>query len=108
MSTQAADDGVSAALAWLEVPLEQLPLLALSRPADIAPVAERVLASTRDPCARSYAGQALGIANRGLGGGALAVRYLRAALAAAASCGNEREADVQASLASTLAFEGRS
>jgi tetratricopeptide (TPR) repeat protein len=108
MSTKAVDDRASAALAWLEVPLEQLPLLALSRPADIAPMAERVLASTRDPRARSYAGQALGIASRGLGDGPLAVRYLRAALAAAASCENERQADVQASLASTLAFEGRS
>ena len=39
---------------------------------------------------------------------ARAVRYLRAALAAAASCGGERQADVQASLGATLAYAGRS
>ncbi|HKR67374.1 MAG TPA: hypothetical protein VJT16_00845, partial [Streptosporangiaceae bacterium] len=108
MSTTAAEDKVSAALAWLEEPLEQLPLMALSRPADIAPMAERVLASTRDPYARSYAGHALGIASRELGDVASAVRHLRAALAAAGSCGNERAADVQASFASTLIYAGRS
>src|SRR5262245_1787425 len=108
MSMAAADDSGSAALAWLQIPLEELPLLAASRPADIAPVAERVLAITRDPFARSYAGQALGIASRELGHGAVAVRHLRAALAAAASCGSDREADVQASLASILIYAGRS
>ncbi|MGN6793972.1 MAG: CHAT domain-containing protein [Streptosporangiaceae bacterium] len=108
MSTAALDDRRSSALAWLEIPLEQLPMLAVSRPADIAPLAERVLASTRDPYARSYAGQALGIASRERGDIAQAVRYLRAALAAAASCGSEREADVQASLGPTLAYAGRS
>jgi hypothetical protein len=71
-------------------------------------MAERVLAATRDPYARSYAAQALGIACRERGDVALAVRHLRAALAVAASCGSEREADVQASLASTLAYAGRS
>ena len=98
----------SEALAWLEVPVEQLPLLALSRPADTAPIAERVLATTRDPYARSYATQALGVASRERGNVAQAVRYLREALVTAASCGNEREADVQASLASTLIYAGRS
>ncbi len=98
----------SEALAWLEVPVEQLPLLALSRPADTAPIAERVLATTRDPYARSYATQALGVASRERGDVAQAVRYLREALVTAASCGNEREADVQASLASTLIYAGRS
>ena len=58
---------------------------------------------------RSYAGQALGIATREMGDVAPAVRYLRAALAAAAaaSCGDERKADVQASLGITLACAGR-
>ena len=93
---------------WLEVPVEDLPLLALSRPADTAPLAERVLAATRDPRVRSYAAQALGVACREQGEIALAVRHLRAALAAAASCGPEREADVQASLGPTLAYAGRS
>ncbi len=95
-------------LAWLEVPVEHLPLLALSRPADTAPMAQRVLAATRDPYARSYAAQALGVASRGQGDVRQAVRFLRAALAAAACCGSEREADVQASLGPTLAFAGRS
>lgn len=89
-------------------PVEDLPTLALSRPADTALVAEHVLATARDPYTRSYAGQALGIATREMGDVARAVRYLRAALAAAASCGGEREADVQASLAGTLAYAGRS
>lgn len=83
-------------------------MLALSRPRDTARVAGRVLATTRDPYARSYAGQALGVATREMGDVAQAVRYLRAALAAAASCGGEREADVQASLGATLAYAGRS
>ena len=82
-------------------------MLALSRPVDTTPLAERVLAMTRDPYARSYAAQALGVASRERGDVALAVRHLRTALAAAASCGGEREADVQASLASTLAYAGR-
>lgn len=89
-------------------PVEDLPRRALSRPRDTARVAERVLAATRDPYVRSYAGQALGIATRELGDVAQAVRYLRAALAAAASCGDERRADVEASLGITLAYAGRS
>ena len=76
-------------------PVEDLPLRALSRPRDTARVAERMLAATRDPYVRSYAGQALGIATREMGDVAQAIRYLRAALAAAASCGDERKADVQ-------------
>jgi tetratricopeptide (TPR) repeat protein len=91
-----------------EGPVEDLPLRALSRPRDTARVAQRVLAATRDPYVRSYAGQALGIATREMGDVAQAVRYLRAALAAAASCGDERKADVQASLGITLACAGRS
>jgi tetratricopeptide (TPR) repeat protein len=89
-------------------PVEDLPLRALSRPRDTARVAERMLAATRDPYVRSYAGQALGIATREMGDVARAIRYLRAALAAAASCGDERTADVQASLGITLACAGRS
>jgi tetratricopeptide (TPR) repeat protein len=91
-----------------EGPVEDLPLLALSRPRDTAQVAERALAANRDPYVRSYAGQALGIATREMGDVAQALRYLRAALAAAASCGDERKADVQASLGITLACAGRS
>lgn len=98
----------SAELAALEGPVEDLPVLALARPRDTARVAERLLSKTRDPYARSYAGQALGIATREMGDVARAVRYLRAALAAAASIGGEREADVQASLGITLACAGRS
>jgi len=67
-----------------------------------------VLAANRSPYVRSYAGQALGIATREMGDVAQAVRYLRAALAAAASCGDERRADVEASLGITLAYAGRS
>src|ERR1700760_1194680 len=89
-------------------PVEDLPLRALSRPRDTARVAQRVLAANRGPYARSYAGQALGIATREMGDVTQAVRYLRAALAAAASCGDERRADVQASLGITLACAGRS
>lgn len=87
-------------------PVEELPLRALSRPRDTARVAQRVLAANRGPYARSYAGQALGIATREMGNVAQAVRYLRAALAA--SCEDERRADVQASLGITLACAGRS
>ncbi|MGE5291376.1 MAG: CHAT domain-containing protein [Micromonosporaceae bacterium] len=101
-------DASSAESAPAEVPVEDLPLLALSHPRDTVSVAERVLATSRDPYARSYAGQALGVATREIGDVARAVRYLRAALTAAASCGGEREADVQASLAATLAYAGRS
>ena len=89
-------------------PVEDLPLRALSRPRDTARMAERMLAANRDPYVRSYAGQALGIATREMGDVAQALRYLRAALAAAASCGDERKADVQASLGITLACAGRS
>ena len=91
-----------------EGPVEDLPMRALSRPRDTARVARRVLAANRSPYVRSYAGQALGIATREMGDVAQAVRYLRAALAAAASCGDERKADVEASLGTTLAWAGRS
>jgi tetratricopeptide (TPR) repeat protein len=91
-----------------EGPVEDLPLRALSRPRDTARVAQRVLAANRSPYVRSYAGQALGIATREMGDVAQAVRYLRTALAAAASCGDERKADVEASLGITLAYAGRS
>ena len=100
-------DASSAELAALEGPVEDLPVLALARPRDTARIAERLLSKTRDPYARSYAGQALGVATREMGDVARAVRYLRAALAAAASIGGEREADVQASLGITLACAGR-
>lgn len=108
MSVAGTGDGAAAESAHPEVPVEELPLLALSRPADIARLAEQVLATTCEPAARSYAAQALGIASREQGDVAGAVRYLRTALAAAASCGSEREADVQASLGPTLAYAGRS
>jgi tetratricopeptide (TPR) repeat protein len=101
-------DASSAEVATLGVPVEDLPVLALSRPTDIARVANRVLATTRGPYTRSYAAHALGVATREMGDVAQAVRYLRAALAAAASCGGEREADVQATLGATLAYAGRS
>jgi len=91
-----------------EGPVEDLPLRALSRPRDTARVAQRVLAANRSPYVRSYAGQALGIATREMGDVAQAVRYLRAALAAAAGCGDERKADVEASLGITLGYAGRS
>ena len=81
---------------------------ALSAPGTPRGWPQRVLAANRGPYARSYAGQALGIATREMGDVAQAVRYLRAALAAAASCGDERRADVEASLGTTLACAGRS
>jgi tetratricopeptide (TPR) repeat protein len=99
---------VSSAEMAREGPVEDLPLRALSRPRDTARVAQRVLAANRSPYVRSYAGQALGIATREMGDVAQAVRYLRAALAAAASCGDERTADVEASLGITLGYAGRS
>ena len=99
---------VSSADMAREGSVEDLPLRALSRPRDTARMAERILAANRDPYVRSYAGQALGIATREMGDVAQAVRYLRAALAAAASCGDERRADVEASLGITLAYAGRS
>jgi tetratricopeptide (TPR) repeat protein len=99
---------VSSAEMVREGPVEDLPLRALSRPRDTARVAQRVLAANRSPYVRSYAGQALGIATREMGDVAQAVRYLRAALAAATSCGDERRADVEASLGITLAYAGRS
>jgi tetratricopeptide (TPR) repeat protein len=105
---EAKHEASSAEAALLGVSAEDLPLLALSRPADATPVAERMLAAARDPCTRSYAAQALGVASREKGDIGQAVRLLRAALAAAASCGGEREADVQASLGATLAYAGRS
>ena len=105
---QGKHDESSAEVAALGVPVEDLPVLALSRPADIARVAKRVLATTRGPYTRSYAAHALGVATREMGDVAGAVRYLRAALAAAASCGGEREADVQATLGATLGYAGRS
>jgi hypothetical protein len=71
-------------------------------------MAARLLATERHPYARSYAAHALGIACREQGDIARAVRYLRTALAAAAYCGHEREADVKASLSNTLAYAGRS
>ncbi len=108
MSVAGIGDSAAAAPAHPEVPVEELPLLALSRPADIARLAERVLATAPDPAARSYAAQALGIASREKGDVGGAIRYFRTALAAAASCGSEREADVQASLGPTLAYAGRS
>jgi tetratricopeptide (TPR) repeat protein len=98
----------SAGMALSDVAVEDLPSLGFSRPADTARVAEHLLATTRDPRVRSYAGQALGIATREMGDVDRAVRYLRAALAAATSCGADREADVHASLGATLAFAGRS
>src|SRR6516162_8151152 len=103
-----AQHNASSAELARQSPVEDLPLRALSRPRDTARVAQRVLAANRSPYVRSYAGQALGIATREMGDGAQAVRYLRAALAAAASCGDERRADVEASLGITLAFAGRS
>ncbi len=108
MSAATTSGRAAAEIARLEVAAEELPLLALSRPAETAPLAEQVLATTRDPRARSYAAQALGVACRERGELARAVSYLRTALAAAASCGSEREADVKASLGNTLAYAGRS
>ncbi len=107
MSLAGTGDG-AAEPARLEVPVEELPLLALSRPAEVARMAKRALATTSDPAARSYAAHALGIASREQGDVAGAVRYLRTALAAAASCGREREADVQATLGPTLVYAGKS
>jgi tetratricopeptide (TPR) repeat protein len=98
----------SAEKAPAEVRAEDLPVLALSRPRDTVPVAEHLLATSRDPYVRSYAGQALGVATRERGDVTRALRYLRAALACAASVGGEREADVRATLGITLAYAGRS
>ncbi len=89
------------------IAVQDLPVHALSHPRDTVYAAERVLANSRDHGERSYAGQALGIASRQLGDVPAAVRHLRAALNDAAAVGQEREADVEASLGGTLAFAGR-
>lgn len=85
----------------------ELPILALSCPRNTLAVAERVLGRSRDHVERSYAGQARGIALRELGDVRGAVRQLRSAVTDAAAADRARLADVEASLAVTLAVAGR-
>jgi tetratricopeptide (TPR) repeat protein len=85
-----------------------LPVQALSRPRQTLVVAERVLARSTDAEARSYAGQARGIALREIGDVGAAVRQLRVAVQDAVAVDAAREADVTATLAVTLYVAGRS
>ncbi len=88
------------------VDVDDLPIIALSRPAYALKVAKRFLDGSTDPAVRSLARQAAGIATRELGDAVGAVRQLRAALADAALVGPQRLADVESSLGLTLAFAG--
>lgn len=88
-------------------PAQDLPVLALSRPRDVAVVAQQLLDRSQDKAERCYAQQALGIASRELGDVTQALRHLRAARSNARRLDGAREADVEASLGATLAFAGR-
>lgn len=86
---------------------EALLRLALSRPAEALARAE-VLATARDPAARSYAHQAAAIVIRDAGRPDDAARRLRLGLRAAVRSGRtDREADVRATLGAALVMAGR-
>jgi tetratricopeptide (TPR) repeat protein len=87
--------------------VEDLPIVALSRPPDALEAARQVLDGAPGRREKSLALQAIGIAMRELGDTTAAVRHLRAALAVAETVGAERAADVRSSLGVTLAFAGR-
>ena len=86
----------------------QLPIRALSRPRETLSVAERILSASDSSEIRSFAGQARGISLRELGRLPAAIRQLERTLLDATSVGVAREADVRATLATTLAVAGRS
>ena len=89
-------------------PARLLPL-ALSRPQDALLAARAVLASRPGPHDASFAHQAVGIVLRDRGDLSAAVTELRKGLRLAHESGRpEREVDVQATLATALAWSGRS
>ena len=91
-----------------EVGPEDLPQLALSRPALALERARWVLASSTNHVSLSFAHQAAGIVHRERGTMASAVTELRAGLRAAKASGDpERFIDVQATLGATLVMDGR-
>lgn len=87
---------------------DELLALALAEPARAARLAGSVLAGDRDPTARSYAHQALGIVLRDRGDIDLALTHLRAARRLTRDGAPDRAADVRATLGATLALRGRS
>ncbi|MEQ6902689.1 tetratricopeptide repeat protein [Nocardioides sp. YIM 152588] len=87
---------------------DDLPALALSRPAEALRSARALAASTTEPLALSYAHQAAGIVLRDTGETEDALVELRAALAAArATRDADRVADVRATLGTALVVAGR-
>jgi CHAT domain-containing protein len=97
--TDAADSG--------QRDLEELLLLALSRPREALAGARAVLATRPGPYEASLAHQAAGIVLREFGDVAASVRELRRALRRARQSGSaEREVDVLASLAVALVYAG--
>lgn len=88
--------------------VDELLLLALSRPKEALARARAVLADHPDPYAASVAHQAAGIVIRDFGDSAAGLRELRLALRLAVRTGSpDREADVLASLGLTLFHAGR-
>lgn len=87
--------------------VEDLLLLALSRPRQALARARRILAARPGPYEASVAHQAAGIVLRDIGDVHTGVRELRAALRLARRPGVEREADVLASLGIALVDAGR-
>lgn len=88
--------------------VDDLPLLAMSRPHEALAKAREILAARPDPYAASVARQAAGIVLRDVGDIGAGVRELRAALRLARRTGSQdREADVLASLGAALIYAGR-
>lgn len=88
--------------------VEDLPLLALSRPGDAESEAQAVLAADPTPFEASLARHALGIVLRDRGETASALRHLRAGLRSARAANRrDRETDTLATLGLTLALSGR-
>lgn len=88
---------------------QELLRLALSRPTEALARARLLAADAVDPCAISFARQAIGIVLRDRGETAAAVTELRRAVRAAGACGRaDRVADVRATLGAALVMHGRS
>ncbi len=86
---------------------EDLPTLALSRPAEALERAEAVLETSPDPLARSFAHQAAGIVHRENGEMTEAISHLTEGLRAARHCKLiDRIADIQATLGVALVMNG--
>jgi tetratricopeptide (TPR) repeat protein len=82
--------------------------LAMSEPRQALDRGSSVLAASADPMTRSFALQAMAVAQRELGDGRAALRLVRRSLVAARrSASPPRVADVEATLGATLALQGR-